>query len=161
MSTAQVRVNSLGKSGLGEVAGAQYACRHFGIPEVILAPIKVPPIPHTFQSELVNKTKRQAPLLQKVGEVTPKVSTCLYGKDNPAAVSFDYLSPRLLQHFLEAIPGIHKFELGSDHEIFSYGYCCVFLFVWVDSYRQISGRNLPDFPCFVVEYQTIVLDIWT
>ena len=57
MSATKVCIYPLGKRGLGEVTGPKYVGSHFSVPEVILAPIDVAPVPHAFQGNLANQAK--------------------------------------------------------------------------------------------------------
>ena len=61
------------------------------IPEVILAPINVSPIPHALQGKLADESKGYSSLFQKIGEITPIMSARFYGEDNPAAVILGHL----------------------------------------------------------------------
>ncbi len=48
MGAAQIGIHALRQFGLGEVASQQYPGGHFRIPEIILTPIEVTPIPHSL-----------------------------------------------------------------------------------------------------------------
>jgi hypothetical protein len=142
MCASKLGIYTLGQLGFGEVTGAQYSSSHFGIPEVILAPVKVPPIPHALQGQLADKTKGYAPFFQKVSEVPPKVTPCLYCEHNTAATGFNHLNSCFLQRFIEAIPGVHEFKLGLDNKVFIDCDRSMFLLVRVNPYDKISRRDL-------------------
>ena len=146
MCASKLSIYTLGQLGFGEVTGAQYPGSHFSIPEIILAPVKVPPVPHAFQGKLTDKTKGYAPFLQKVGKVAPKVASCLYCEHNPTATGFNHLNSCFLQRFIETISGVHEFKLGLDNEVFIYSDCSMFFLVRINPYDKVSCWDLLEFP---------------
>jgi hypothetical protein len=150
MCTSKLSIYTLGQLGFGEVTGEQYSGSHLGVAKIILASVKVPPVPHTFQGKLADKTKGYTPFFQKVSEVTPKVAPCLYCEHNTAATGFNHLNSCFLQRFIEAIPGVREFKLGLDNKVFIYSDRSMFLFVRVNPHDKVSGWDLLEFPGCVI-----------
>src|SRR5208283_1994377 len=76
VSGSQFGINALRYSAFHEFAGTQELRCHFAVTIVILFMIQVFPFSPSFQGILVNETERDALLIQKIGYITPIVTSC-------------------------------------------------------------------------------------